>query len=200
MSQIVDSVLCFWFGSEVLSPAKATARMPTWFEQDGDFDYDIERRFGKLVSLAASGRFDDWEKSPKSTLALIILLDQFPRNLYRGTAKAFATDAKALTLTKYALEQNYADSFSPIELVFLLMPFQHAEDLDDQTAGMELYKLLAEHIEQGWRDVLESTYEFAQRHHAIIEQFGRFPHRNSALGRIATPEEITYMEQGGESF
>lgn len=174
--------------------------MATWFGQNADFDYDIERRFGKLVSVAAKGGFDSWQQEPKSALALIILLDQFPRNLFRDMEKAFATDAKALLLAKQAIEEGYLNSLSNIENVFLLMPFQHAEDLEDQLSGLEQYQRLVAQASPEWQDILKGTHEFARRHHKVIEQFGRFPHRNLAMGRTSTPGEKTYLEEGGESF
>lgn len=200
MNQIAEAVLDFWFGPEDLSPTDTSDRMPIWFRSNADFDYDIERRFGKLVSLATKGEFDNWQDEPKTALALIILLDQFPRNLFRGTAKAFATDAKSLAVTKYALEQDYLDLLSPIEQVFLLMPFQHVEDLEDQVAGIEHYQRLARQAPSEWQGILKGVLDFARRHHVVIEKFGRFPHRNSVLNRDATTEESAYLDEGGDRF
>lgn len=200
MNAFAQSVLDFWFGSEELTPETAGARMKQWFSSNADFDYDIERRFGKLVSLSSKGGFDNWQEDARSNLALVILLDQFPRNLYRGTAKAFATDAKALELCKYGLARGDLKTLSPIESIFLLMPFQHAENLDDQNQGIDAYQTLSGLVPTEWNAQVNGVTDFAQRHRSVIEKFGRFPHRNEMLGRATTTEEQTYLDTGGETF
>lgn len=199
-NNIAQSVLDFWFTTSPLTPHVVSERMGFWFGSNADADYDIERRFGKLVSLASKDSFTSWRDDPKSTLALVILLDQFPRNLYRANAKAFATDDKALALTKLALERDYLQFLSPIESAFLLMPFQHAENLDDQNQGVAAYQDLANSCPEEWKNIMESIGDFAKRHRAVIEKFGRFPHRNQALDRPTTEPESTYLEEGGETF
>lgn len=200
MNSIAQSVLDFWFTPNNLSPEDAQARMSIWFSSNADFDYDIERRFGKLVSVAAKSGFDGWEEDARTNLALVILLDQFPRNLYRDSANAFATDAKALRLAKLALGRGDLNSLSPLEGSFLLMPFQHAEDLDAQNMGLEAYKTLASSAQEEWKKMILGVAEFAERHRAVIEKFGRFPHRNLTLGRETTTAEKAYLEEGGETF
>lgn len=199
-NNIAQSVLDFWFTSKPLTPDGVSDRMGFWFGSNADADYDIERRFGKLVSLASKDSFVSWQETPKSALALIILLDQFPRNLYRANAKAFATDDKALALTKLVLERGYLEFLTPIESAFLLMPFQHAENLDDQNQGVAAYQDLAIACPEEWKNIIESICDFAKRHRAAIEKFGRFPHRNQALNRQTTEAESIYLEEGGDVF
>lgn len=199
---IAQSVLDFWFTSEPLAPADAQARMPFWFgtEASSNLDYDIERRFGKLVSMAAKGSFSAWKNSADELLALVILLDQFPRNLYRNSPKAFATDGDALALTKFGLSKNYQSQLSPIHASFLLMPFQHCENLNDQNEGLEAYAALASNCSEEWTELIEGIGKYAKRHQAVIEKFGRFPHRNAVLDREPTPEEQAYLDAGGDRF
>lgn len=199
-NNIAQSVLDFWFTPEVLTTVTASQRMGYWFGTNADVDYDIERRFGKLVSLASKDSFTSWSENPKSLLALVILLDQFPRNLFRATPRAFATDSNALALTKLGLERGYLDLLEPIESVFLLMPFQHAENLDDQNQGIDAYKRLANASSDEWKPIIENICGFAERHRAVIEKFGRFPHRNDAVGRETTEAEAAYLAEGGDTF
>lgn len=200
MHSFAQSVLDFWFTSEELNSATASERMSLWFSSNADFDYDIERRFGKLVSMASKGAFDIWQNDPKSALALVILLDQFPRNLYRNSSKAFATDQKALDITKMALDRGDLNTLEPIESGFLLMPFQHSESLEDQNLGIAAYKTLLEDCPEDWRDVINGMLSFAERHMVVIEKFGRFPHRNAIFGRSDSSEEREYLEGGGDRF
>lgn len=200
---IARNVLDFWFGDWPLTPEQNRSRSAVWFSSDQDFDYDIERRFGKLVSTARKGSFDSWAQKPGKpcdTLALIIILDQFPRNLYRGQAGAFSSDDKALELSR---QMNQSDTLAQLgytERAFALMPYQHAEDLAIQREGVEAYQRQAESAPPEWQEIMQGYTGFAQKHLKIIEQFGRFPHRNRILGRENTPEEDEYLNSGGERF
>jgi len=165
----------FWF--EEAGPDK-------WWQKDADFDYEIKARFGYLAEQAAAGELDHWAGEPKSALALILLLDQFPRNIYRGTPQAFAADKKAKNLTLYALENDYLDDLSEDECCFFILPLEHSEDLCDQELCVSLFETLGNAF----------YLKFARAHKDVIEKFSRFPHRNAILGRPNTPEEEDYLK------
>jgi len=174
--------LCdFWFGAHA---------KPKWWDKDADFDAEIRRRFGALQGRAAAGDLSEWEETTKGSLALIVLLDQVPRNIYRDTPRAFATDSMALALAKRAIERGHDRDLEPEERLFLYMPFQHSENLKDQKRCVALIESLG----------TENTAEYAQRHLEIIERFGRFPHRNRILGRASTDEELAFLETPNSSF
>ena len=172
-------VLDFWFGQD----------RKAWFEKSPAFDETIRTRFLALYENALRGGLADWQMAPKSCLALVILLDQFPRNMFRGTARAFATDAMALAAARHALSMGFDRGLSVDERTFLYLPFEHSESLADQEQCCELMKPLGEEL-----------LRYALRHKEIIERFGRFPHRNAALGRVNTPEETEFLKQPGSGF
>lgn len=200
INPIAKNVLDFWFGDWPLSPEQNAAQSSVWFSPDQDFDYDIERRFGKLVSTARQGSFDSWAHDPYSCLALILVLDQFPRNLYRGQAGAFASDDKALQLSRSMAETGALNELGYTERAFALMPYQHTEDLQLQQEGIEHYSAQAESAPEPWQKIMAGYLQFAHKHLDIIQQFGRFPHRNLALGRESTPEEQAYLNAGASRF
>ena len=138
--------------------------------------------------------FEAWKHEPKSILSMVILLDQFPRNAFRGSARSFEYDLHALEAAREALEKGFDTSLSPTEAGFLVLPFEHSEDITDQKEAVRLARDLTE------RGAGKDLYEFAVRHHDIIESFGRFPHRNAVLGRPSTPEEIEFLKLPGSSF
>jgi uncharacterized protein (DUF924 family) len=158
-----------------------------WFEKDDAFDDEIRRRFLKAHEAAAAGRLSAWEASAVGALALLILLDQFPRNMFRGSARAFATDPMARAITAGALVRGF-DSLVPAEMRgFFYLPFEHSEDLADQERGLALYKAAGDADGLKWAGI----------HADIIRRFGRFPHRNAALSRVTTPEEQKFLDDGG---
>jgi uncharacterized protein (DUF924 family) len=183
-----------------MTPKDVAARNKRWFVSDKDVDYDIERRFGKLVNAARSNSFSSWENDPENGLALVILLDQFPRNLFRGKARAFASDDKALSLTRKMVEKGYLSQLGYPERAFALMPYQHVESLDLQQEGVVLYREQAEAAPDDWKQTMNGYADFADQHCTIIERFGRFPHRNKALGRENTAVETEYLASGGSRF
>ena len=176
-----DDVLNFWFSERV---------KPLWFKKSADFDREIKQRFLDTYQRAEAGILNDWRDDPRDLLALIIVLDQFPRNLFRNTALAFATDKQAVELTKYAVNNNYQQNLSPEELAFLYMPLMHSENKQDQKKCVELFTELGR----------EDNLKFAIEHRDIIDRFDRFPHRNEILGRQSTPEEQKFLTQPGSSF
>jgi uncharacterized protein (DUF924 family) len=186
-------VLAFWFGQ----PGEPEYGLPrsAWFRKDSVFDAEIRTRFLASVEAALAGRLDHWSKTPEGLLALLILLDQFPRNLFRGEASAFAGDARALSLGKTALANGWDTTLPDVEKLFVYLPFEHSEALADQERSLALFGALA-----AGNPGNEGFLDYARRHHEVIVRFGRFPHRNAALGRSSTPEEATYLAQPGSGF
>jgi uncharacterized protein (DUF924 family) len=176
-------VLRFWFG-EGADYGKAHRR---WFEKNAAFDAEVRERFLTLYETLAGN--DDWLARPDECLARIIVLDQFPRNMFRGSARAFAADPLALAAARHAVERGYDRDLRPVEKQFVYLPFEHSESLADQERACELMRPLGEDL-----------YDWALRHKRIIERFGRFPHRNQILGRASTPEEIDFLKQPGSGF
>lgn len=156
-----------------------------WFSKDEAFDAEIRERFGETYRAAAAGRLDDWELTPQGALALLILLDQFPRNMFRGTKDVYRTDAPARLLAERAIERGHHKAFAPPMCRFFFLPFTHAEDLAAQDRAIALNE------EAGDEDALK----WARHHREIIARFGRFPHRNALLGRGTTPEEAAFLEE-----
>jgi len=193
-------ILTFWFGDAVGDPAKAMQRRSFWFQVDPAVDEMISERFATPVLQAARGELSAWEQVPRSCLALVILLDQFPRNLHRGTAKAFQYDSQALDVASRGVASGYLNHLSLVEKCFLVLPYEHSEDISVQRAGIELLEQIVEGADPEWEPSARVSLHFARRHLEIIERFGRFPHRNAALDRPSTPVEQAYLESAGESF
>lgn len=186
-----DEILDFWFGREG-EPGYGEFR-DEWFQKDEEFDRQVRDRFLEDYERASRGEYDGWQQNPESCLALVILLDQFPRNLFRGDARTHASDDKALDISREAIQKGFDRKMPPFQRHFLYMPFMHSEDLEDQQRSVALFHQLAG---EGGPDVTE----YAERHRDIVERFGRFPHRNEILGRETTPEEAEFLEQPGSSF
>jgi uncharacterized protein (DUF924 family) len=178
---VVEDVLDFWF---------RPSRRPLWFAQDADFDAEIRSRFSGLLDEALEGRHDAWAASARGRLALILVLDQFPRNLYRHTAQAFSGDERARRLVLEGLDAGHDRGLSVDERSFFYLPLEHAEDRELQALSVKLYEALGH----------ETYLDYARRHRAIIDRFGRFPHRNEALGRPSTAEEADFLTQPESSF
>jgi uncharacterized protein (DUF924 family) len=185
-----QSILDFWFGT---GDDRGKARAD-WFNKDPAFDVLIRERFFDALEAAALGRFDHWLDQPASSLGLIVLLDQFPRHMFRGTARAFATDAKARAATAHVLQYGFDRAMLPVERMFVYLPLEHSENLGDQDDCHRLMLQLAPFPETA------NVHEWAEKHRAIIRRFGRFPHRNEALGRDSTPEEIEFLKTPGSGF
>lgn len=189
----------FWFAGAEHNAALAADRMDFWFKADPSTDAAIAERFAGAIEAAAGGDYSQWAATPAGCLALILVLDQFPRNLYRGTAAAFQNDALAFGLTVVGQRLDFLSQLSPIEQVFFLMPYQHIEDLQRQREGVALYTRLAATVSSEWQSLITGCRDFAQLHCDLIERFGRFPHRNAVLGRTSNSAELLYL-QDGESF
>jgi uncharacterized protein (DUF924 family) len=200
MSAVPEAILAFWFADAPWDVAAAEARQGFWFDASAETDAQIRDRFGAAMDAAARGELDAWLEAPRSALALVILLDQFPRNVWRGTPRAFATDAQALDCARRAIAAGQLDPLTPVEQSFLLLPFEHAESLAAQRECVALFDRIVAQAPLEWVPLLEGYAGYARRHHAVIERFGRFPHRNAILGRESTPDEVAYLAGGGETF
>ena len=182
-----QAVLDFWFGSGGIRSE--------WFRKDTAFDARIAERFGGLIERAVAGELRDWQPDADAALARIVLLDQFTRNVHRNSPRAFAGDALALAAAREMVASGQDRELSPVRRAFVYMPFEHAEDLSAQDEGVRLFAAL-----EASMDKPSDLLDYAQRHRAIIERFGRFPHRNAVLGRESTPEESDFLRQPGSSF
>ena len=180
MKDTKQQILSFWF--EETNPSQ-------WFQKSDEFDREISDRFLTDHNLGREGVYDGWKDGAKGCLALCILLDQFPRNMFRGSPQAFQTDEKALLIAKHAIAKGYDELLTPTQKRFVYLPYEHSENLNDQKTCVKLFEKIKDDDPQG--------YDYAVRHLKVIEQFGRFPHRNKALGRESTEEEIEYLENGG---
>ena len=182
-----EKILRFWFADE---PGSRESKLQSrWFFPTPEFDRLCTTRFLASYEDAADGRLDDWKHEPRSCLALVLLLDQFPRNMFRGTARAFATDAKARELTHHAVSAGFDRKLSPIMRMFLYLPLEHSENLNDQ---LESVRLTSELV-SGNRDYPE-ILQYAEEHLEVFRRFGRFPGRNHALGRQSTQEEMNFLK------
>jgi uncharacterized protein (DUF924 family) len=185
-------VLDFWFGPPG-SPEFGKPRA-CWFAQDPAFDAEVRERGEAIWHAAVGGDLSAWRDNPLTVLAMTIILDQFPRNLFRGTGQAFASDAQALEVASGAIDAGFDRLLLPVQRWFLYLPFEHAEDLAAQRRSVALFATLR-------GDPASATaIDYAARHLAVIERFGRFPHRNAPLGRESTPEELSFLAEPGSRF
>jgi len=183
-------ILDFWFGGG----AERGAVRELWFAKDAAFDDSIRARFLARYEEAAAGRLGAWRESAAECLALVVLLDQFPRNMFRNSARAFAADALALDAARRAVARGDDRGMLPVERQFLYLPFEHSEALEDQLRACELMRQLQEFPQTADASL------WAEKHLVIIRRFGRFPHRNAVLGRASTAEEEQFLKQPGSSF
>ncbi|MDI3296043.1 DUF924 family protein [Janthinobacterium tructae] len=193
MDAQAQDVLDFWF----LPPDNRDYGQARgeWFRKDEAFDAHIRARFGTLIDAAIEGGLRAWEATPHGALARLIVLDQFTRNVYRGTPRAFAGDAQALALAVALTQAGQDQLLPPMLRAFAYLPFEHAEDLAMQARAVELFQLLSQ-AQPGFDGMLD----YAERHQEVIARFGRFPHRNAILGRASTPQEVEFLRQPGSSF
>jgi uncharacterized protein (DUF924 family) len=174
-----DDVLAFWFAD----PAR-------WWKKDPELDRAIRDRFGELHAAIERDEHQDWQDTPRGALATVIVLDQFSRNMFRGTARMFASDARAQAAARAALARGDHDLLAPAERGFLVMPLMHSEDLADQDESVRRFAAAGD----------AGSLRYAEQHRDIVRRFGRFPHRNDVLGRASTPEEVEFLRQPGSSF
>ncbi|MCP5091346.1 MAG: DUF924 domain-containing protein [Gammaproteobacteria bacterium] len=196
----IDAVLAFWFKEHELSAPQIDRRMDIWFSEDPVFDHEIEKEFADEIAKASKGQLDHWTSKSQGRLALIILIDQFRRNIHRNTAKAFSKDQLALKLCVQGAMEKADRELTPIQKVFFYMPLQHAESRKVQAKSVELYRRLAETVSPTLRETFMTVAQFAELHKDIIDRFGRFPHRNQLLNRENTPEEDEYLAGDAPDF
>jgi uncharacterized protein (DUF924 family) len=195
-----ETILEYWFGTNPDDAAVAKERANFWWSKNKATDDEIRRRFEIWVILAVSDQLNDWLATSHGRLALIILTDQFPRNIYRDTGRAFSCDEKALTWCIEGLEQKVDRDLRPIERVFFYLPLEHAEYMEHQDLSVKYLSELVSIVPTEQRAIFEEYLDYARRHRQIIERFGRFPHRNEILGRESTAEELAFLAEPGSSF
>jgi len=184
------SVLDFWFGAEADRPFEAR---DFWFRRSDAIDKEIRTRFGPILEAALAGGLRGWSSTTAGSRALIIVLDQFTRNAFRGTPQSFVGDVAALELARRLVAAGSDRACQPVERWFIYMPFEHSESLNDQVESVRLFGILA-------AEGLDSPLQWAQKHFEVIQRFGRFPHRNEVLGRESTAEELAFLRQPGSRF
>ena len=193
-------VLDFWFADAADGPEAFARRNRVWFRSGAPFDRTCTEHFAATLAAAMSGELEHWKESPRGRLALIILLDQLSRNIYRGTPAAFQQDGQALAACREGIEQGHDEQLSPIERTFFYMPFEHAEDGEVQALSVRLFESLAKESSEEWREQLEANAGYARQHRDIIEKFGRFPHRNTVLDRDSSPAEKAHLADDAPRF
>jgi uncharacterized protein (DUF924 family) len=197
----IEQVLDFWFGSCGPDGTLDPEKRKMWFGNGRKHDAGIRERFGALHARAARGELDEaWTATARGQLALVVVLDQFSRHIHRGTPAAFAHDPAAQRLVISGLDRAVDRQLHPAERAFFYMPLEHAEDIELQRLGVRCFDGLARIVAQPHREPYLEFLDYARRHLAVIERFGRFPHRNRILGRVSTPEEVRFLEQPGSSF
>jgi uncharacterized protein (DUF924 family) len=189
--RLPGEVLEFWFSEQ---------SRPLWFEQNAAFDEEIRSRFGVNVAAACLGELDYWVRAVDSSLALVLLLDQFPRNIHRGTLRAYAGDVRARNTADTAIERGF-DRRTPLDRrFFFYLPFEHSENPKDQVRSVALFRRWAEEHHGAAREQALEQMKYVLRHQEIVERFGRFPHRNTVLGRESTADEVAFLKEPNSSF
>jgi uncharacterized protein (DUF924 family) len=185
----IQEVLDFWFAFRELNEPTIDSRMDRWFDDDVEFNTELTERFSGLVEQALGSELDDWATKPQGRLALILLLEQFPRRIYKDQDQAFRGDNKALKLCEQGVASDAYKKLSSIEQMFFFMPLQRAESIKVQQTSVKVFNSLASHVSATMRDTFETVAQFAELRRDIIAEFGRFPHRNASLGRTNTGAE-----------
>ena len=196
----IECILDFWFGVNLDDAVVAKEQAELWWSKNRETDEKMRRRFEESVRAAAAGELNEWRATARGRLALIILTDQFPRNIYRDMARAFACDSKALAWCLDGLDGRIDRKLRPIERVFFYLPLEHAESREHQAKAVECFTELVASVPMEQRSTFEEYLDFAIRHRDIIDRFGRFPHRNSILGRESTAEELAFLTEPGSGF
>tara|TARA_R110002096_G_scaffold2922_6_gene14810 strand:+ start:5532 stop:6143 length:612 start_codon:yes stop_codon:yes gene_type:complete len=200
MRPSIDEIVEFWFGHDSDDPEQLQHRYELWFRADPAFDAIVRERFGAAVADAAAGKLADWSGTARGTLALIVLLDQFPRNIHRGTADAFACDPLALAYCHSGLARGFDVELKPVERSFFYLPLEHAESIAEQTASVAAFTRLVDEAPAAFRRFAGTNLDYAVEHYELIERFGRFPHRNAVLGRHSSAAERTFLESTANRF
>lgn len=193
-------VLRFWLGAHPIDVQAMQGVQGQWFAKDEAFDAELRARFGATLAAARAGRLDGWAQSAEGRLALLIVLDQFTRNAFRGQPESFAGDAQALALAREGIARGHDQAVPPMARIFCYLPLEHAEDAAQQARSAALFQALRDAPDAEPRTFFDVTLDFAHKHQDVIARFGRFPHRNAILGRASTPEELAYLAQPGSGF
>lgn len=190
----------FWFGTLPDATTWDEKTTKRWYSGGEALDREIEERFGAWITAAANGELDGWKEEARGQLCMIVLLDQFTRNVFRGSGDAFQHDPLARELALDLIDSGRKDELYPIEQVLVFMPLEHSEELALQERCVELFEALTDEVPESITDTFANFTQYAVKHRDIIARFGRFPHRNALLGRESTPEEVAYLNDGGETF
>ena len=198
----IGRILDFWFGSLIENEIPSEVYRNRWWMKDSENDGEIKNQFSDSLKLAKIGGLDHWKMNADGTLALILLFDQFSRNIFRDTSEAFSQDHKAIETCLNGRNQRFDKELHPIQRVFYYMPLMHSEDLDMQEKSIECFSNLKELFTtpQSIAETVSGIFEYAMKHYEIIKRFGRYPHRNTILGRESTPEEVKFLTEPGSSF
>lgn len=195
-----ETILHFWFGHAEQAALPSTHRTWVWFSQDPVNDAEIKEKFLVDIEAAIAEKYKDWEANPRGCLALVIILDQFPRNVFRNTPKAFEQDRQAMDVCLRGIEHQHDHKLSLLERAFFYFPLMHSENLEMQNLSIRAFEMLLGLSFQETRPIFAKFLDYAIRHREIIARFGRFPHRNDTLGRISTDEEREFLKDTGNSF
>jgi len=196
----IETILSFWFGKLPDDETFPTDEARKWFYGGDEVNQLIKDQFGGDLTLAIQGKLDSWKVTPRGRLTLIILLDQFTRNIYGDSPEAFQQDGQALQLTLEGLAIGHDKLLRPVERTFYYIPLEHSEDLAMQEKGMKLFSELADQVTASIEFPIRNSLDWMQQHKSIIERFGRFPHRNAILGRQSTKEELDFLQEPDSSF
>lgn len=199
-SPIIEQIVSFWLGSSTDHPDIAGARRDWWYRGGQVVDDEIRARFSRQVTAACNGGLSEWRTTPNGAFALILLLDQFTRNLYRGTPDAYIGDPLAFEIVNHAIDSKLDEALHPVARIWLYHPFHHSESVDEQDAGMALLDRVMQAAPSDWHAYVQRSITGWTRHRDIVARFGRFPHRNTVLGRTSTDEERAFMDEDGDTF
>jgi uncharacterized protein (DUF924 family) len=199
--ETAQDILTFWFGEDYYQTGKIDkSQQMRWWQKDDAFDQQIQTRFGAMIELAKDGLLDEWRETARGNLALILLFDQFTRNCFRNNKKMYAYDAHALQVSQYLIHEGLDKELLPFERTFCYMPLEHAEDLVLQERCVHLFEDLAQQVDDTLKPTFDYFLDYAKQHHAVIAEFGRFPHRNKIFDRESTPEEVVYLKDPNAGF
>ena len=198
--ETISKLVAFWLGSSLENPEAAFSRKDWWYKGGGPVDEDIRARFGNLVPQACARQLMAWQTTPDGALALILLLDQFTRNLYRNMPQAYGGDACAFEVLTQAIDKKLDTALPPVSRIWFYNPFHHAEDVEDQDRGLVLLNELRQEAPAEWQPYVEQSIKGWTRHRNIVARFGRFPHRNAVLSRNSTDEELIFLKTNSEAF
>jgi uncharacterized protein (DUF924 family) len=192
-----EKILSYWFSEPEESASYLRSRGRIWFGGGQSLDQEIKAKFGPSVEAAGRGELESWRDEPGSCLALILLLDQFPLNIFRNEARGYELSERSIPVALAALDQGFHEAMHPVQKSFFYLPLEHAEDLALQERCVGLFRALESQCRGGfWAEWAAGSLEWAERHLRVVKDFGRFPHRNEALGRASTPEEIAFLQKG----